>query len=96
MSKSVTPVSSRHPQLFQHTEEKGSPSSPGPSKVQEWVTLSLKTFQAFTVPVVQSLSRVLSGECTLLGSVSSQQRFGVTDIKALGESQLPGLGQTVL
>ena len=38
----------------------------------------------------------MSGECMLLGSVSSQQRFGVTDIKALGESQLPGLGQTVL
>ena len=32
----------------------------------------------------------------LLGSVSSQQRFGVTDIKALGASQLLGLGQTVL
>ena len=32
----------------------------------------------------------------LLGSVSSQQRFGVTDIKALGVSQLLGLGQTML
>ena len=38
----------------------------------------------------------LSGECMFLGSVSSQQRFGVTDIKALGTSQLSGLGQTVL
>ena len=39
----------------------------------------------------------LSGECMLLGSVSSQERFGVTDIKApLGVSQLLGLGQTVL
>ena len=38
----------------------------------------------------------LSGECILLGSVSSQQRFGVTDIKALGASQLLGLEQTVL
>ena len=28
--------------------------------------------------------------------VSSQQRFGATDIKALGASQLPGLVQTVL
>ena len=28
--------------------------------------------------------------------VSSQQRFGTTDIKALGASQLSGLGQTVL
>ena len=28
--------------------------------------------------------------------VSSQQRFGVMDIKALGASQLLGLGQTVL
>ena len=33
----------------------------------------------------------------LLGSVLSQQRFGVTDIKALlGVSQLSGLGQSVL
>ena len=38
----------------------------------------------------------MSGECMLLGSVSSQQRFGVMDIKALGVSQLLGLGQTVL
>ena len=38
----------------------------------------------------------LSGECMLLGSVSSQQRFGVTHIKALGPSQLSGLGQTML
>ena len=37
-----------------------------------------------------------SGECMLLGSVSSQQRFGVTDIKALDASQLSGLGQTML
>ena len=28
--------------------------------------------------------------------VSSQQRFGATDIKALGASELSGLGQTVL
>ena len=28
--------------------------------------------------------------------VSSQQRFGATDIKAFGASQLSGLGQTVL
>ena len=32
----------------------------------------------------------------LLGSVSSQQRFGVTDIKAPNVSQLSGLEQTVL
>ena len=38
----------------------------------------------------------LSRECMLLGSVPSQQRFGVTDIKALGASPLSGLGQTVL
>ena len=38
----------------------------------------------------------LSGEYMLLGSVSSQQRFGVRDIKALNVSQLSGLGQTVL
>ena len=38
----------------------------------------------------------LSGEYMLFGSVSSQQRFGTMDIKALGASQLSGLGQTVL
>ena len=38
----------------------------------------------------------MSSKCTLLGFVSSQQRFGVTDIKALGASQLSGLGQTLL
>ena len=38
----------------------------------------------------------MSGECTLLSSVSSQQRFGVTDIKALGASQLSGPRQIVL
>ena len=38
----------------------------------------------------------MSGECILLSSVSSQQRFGVMDIKALGMSQLSGLEQTVL
>ena len=31
---------------------------------------------------------LMSGECNLLGSVSSQQRFAATDIKALGVSQL--------
>ena len=30
----------------------------------------------------------VSGECMLLASVSSQQRFGPTDVKALGKSQL--------
>ena len=39
---------------------------------------------------------LVSGEGMLLGSVSSQQRFGVMDIKALGASQLLGLGQTVI
>lgn len=39
---------------------------------------------------------VPSGECMLLGSLSSQQRFGAADIKALCTSQLSGLGQTVL
>ena len=38
---------------------------------------------------------VWSSKCILLGSVSLQQRFGVTDTKALGLSQLLGLGQTV-
>ena len=35
------------------------------------------------VVVYGSSCSVVSGECVLLGSVSSQQRFGVTDIKAL-------------
>ena len=39
---------------------------------------------------------LVSGEGMLLGSVSSQQRFGVMDVKALGVSQLSGLIQTVL
>ena len=34
------------------------------------------------VVVYGSSCSVVSGECVLLGSVSSQQRFGVTDIKA--------------
>ena len=38
----------------------------------------------------------MSGDYILLSSVSSQQRFGVMDIKALGASQLSVLGQTVL
>ena len=31
---------------------------------------------------------ILSGECNLLGWVSSHQRFDATDVKALGMSQL--------
>ena len=42
--------------------------------------------------VEKNTAQALSGECMLLGSVSLQQRFGVTDIKALGVSQLSGLG----
>ena len=38
---------------------------------------------------------VVSGECMLLSSVSSQQRFGVTE-SPLGVSQPSGLGQTLL
>ena len=32
--------------------------------------------------------KVVSGECNLLGSVSSQQKFEARDTKALSESQL--------
>ena len=39
----------------------------------------------------QPVSMSLSGEGMVLGSVSSQQRCGATDIKALGASQLSGL-----
>ena len=31
---------------------------------------------------------LVSGECNLLGSISSQQKFEATDIKAPGASQL--------
>ena len=37
----------------------------------------------------------MSGKCMLLGFVSSQQRFEVTDIKALSVSQILDLGQTI-
>ena len=47
-------------------------------------------------PISALCSMALSGECILLGSVLLQQRFGVTDVKALGMSQLSGLGQTML
>ena len=50
-----------------------------------------KIFDIFSFPFF-----LVSGECMLLGSVSSQQRFGVMDIKALGASQLSGLVQTML
>ena len=65
----------------------------------EW--LIHRTFSKQCVPraIVFSLCIayfLILGECMLLGSVSSQQRFGVTDIKALGVSQLSGLGKTVL
>ena len=45
---------------------------------------------------IDSFCITVSGECVPLGSVSSQQRFRVMDIKALGVSQLSGLRQTVL
>ena len=52
------------------------------------ITVSFSELAKFPLP--------LSGKCISLGSVSSQQRFAVTDIKALGMSQLSGLGQTML
>ena len=38
------------------------------------------------------------GVCNFLGSISSKQKFKVTDVKALGQgvSQLSALGQTML
>ena len=47
-------------------------------------------------PLGLAESEEASGECILLGSVLSQQRSEVTDVKALGASQLSGLEQTVL
>ena len=59
---------------------------------QHWVfLLVIKSIQE-----AEHAWMILSGECILLSSVSSQQRFVVTDIKAPGASQLLGLGQTVL
>ena len=51
-----------------------------------------------TVPMTlkDACSLEVSGECMLFGCVLCQQRFGVMDIKALGASQLSGLGQTML
>ena len=46
--------------------------------------------------IYNRLDMEMSAERIRLGSVSSQQRFGVTDIKAHGASQLSGLEQTVL
>ena len=40
--------------------------------------------------------KLMSGKYILFRSVLLQQRFGVMDIKALGVSQLLGLGQTML
>ena len=40
------------------------------------------------IKIMASGPILVSGECNLLGSVSSQQRFEVTDVKALGTSQL--------
>ena len=47
-------------------------------------------------PIRGVILEKVSGEYMTLDSVSSQQRFGVTDITALCASQLSGLGQTVL
>ena len=47
-------------------------------------------------PPGSTLSMEVSGKCILLGSISSQQRSGVTDVKALSVSQLSGLGQTMV
>ena len=59
-------------------------------QVEAFVVLTCNT------SVLKPFSLVVSGKCMLFSSVSLQQRFGVTDSKALSMSQLSGLGQTVL
>ena len=40
------------------------------------------------MPLLIPVITILSGECNLLGSVSSQQIFEAMDVKALGVSEL--------
>ena len=62
---------------------------------QESAQFNAETYSTITTINFRILSITLSGECMFPGSVSSQQRFGVTDIKALGAAQLSALKQTV-
>ena len=58
--------------------------------------LEHKCSTAVVIILLSGECMLLGGECMLLGSGLSQQRFGATDIKALGASQLLGLGQIML
>ena len=77
-------------------------SSPSTSRVGaslSWAPAVLGLFRAELVSVRLNPSHGTIGVTRVYVPqffVSSQQRFGAMDIKALGASQLSGLGQTVL
>ena len=57
------------------------------------VYVQIQVFMTCPPPEMSALPRLswwvdLLGECNLLGSVSSQQRFEATNVKALGALQL--------
>ena len=60
-----------------------------------WITLLFHPDHWLPYSPSENCKWLLSGECMLLSSVSSQQRFGATDFKALSTSQPSGLGQIV-
>ena len=50
--------------------------------------LNFSKFGLFKLSLGHNSGYFVSGECNLLGSVLSQQKFEVKDIRALGVSQL--------
>ena len=58
--------------------------------------VSKKPKKLFILKSIQKLVISVSGECNLLCSVSSQQKFEVMDIKALGVSQLSDRPDSVI
>ena len=76
-----------------------SPSASSAGALLSWAPAVLGLFHAEVVSARLYLSHGAIDVTRVyvpLFFVSSQQRFGVTDIKALSASQLLGLGQTVL
>ena len=75
------------------------PSTSSAGALLSWAPAVLGLFDAEVVSVRLNLSHGtidVTQVCVPWFFVSSQQKFGVMDIKALGASQLSGLGQTVL
>ena len=76
-----------------------SPSASSMGASLSWAPAALGLFHAEVVSARLYLSHGtvdVTGVYVPRFFVSSQQRFGATDIKALSVSQLSGLGQTVL